>query len=114
MKTKLLVSAAVCALALSSVNTYAGNFNHSYGGHDFKKVDVKDWNKKFDGKDWGKLKDWAKGQDWGKGKDCGTPPPCKGGNCGAVPEIDASSSTLAFGLTAGLIALVRGRRRRQV
>ena len=106
MKTKLLVSAAVCALALSSVNTYAGNNSHSYGGHDFKKVDIKQLIKKFDNNGFN-----IKGF---KGKDCNTPPPCKGGNCGAVPEIDASSSTLAFGLTAGLIALVRGRRRRQV
>lgn len=47
MKTKLLVSAAVCALALSSMSTYATSFNHSYGGHDFKKVDIKEWNKKL-------------------------------------------------------------------
>lgn len=108
MKTKLLVSAAVCALALSSVNTYAGNNNHSYG-KDFKQVNIKQLVTKFDNKGFN-----IKGFKAPKGKDCNTPPPCKGGNCGAVPEIDASSSTLAFGLTAGLIALVRGRRRRQV
>lgn len=108
MKTKLWVSAAVCALALSSVNTYAsGN-----SGHDVKQVNIKQLVSKIENHNKG-----FKGFKAPKGKDCNTPPrptPCKGGNCGAVPEIDASSSTLAFGLTAGLIALVRGRRRRQV
>ncbi|MBK6288180.1 MAG: hypothetical protein IPJ33_16080 [Gammaproteobacteria bacterium] len=104
MKTRLLVSAAVCALALGSVNTYAGNFGHGYGnngGKDnfskFEKFKGFDQGKKFD-----KFKDWDKrDKDWGKGK----------GNCGSVPEIDAASGTLGLGLTAGLIALLRGRRR---
>ena len=107
MKTKLLVSAAVCALALGSVNTYAGNFGHGYGNNGgknnfskFEKFKGSDQGKKFD-----KFKDWNKGgKDWGKGgKD--------NRDCQTVPEIDAASGTLGLGLTAGLIALLRGRRR---
>ena len=34
-----------------------------------------------------------------------------GDNCGSVPEIDASSAAIALGLTVGLIALIRERRK---
>ena len=88
MKIRLLVSAAVCALALGSVNTYAGNFGHGYGNNggkdNFSKFE------KFKGSDHGKKFDKFKGGNKrGKdNRDCETVPShrCCKRNAGPWPH----------------------------